>query len=339
MKAVTLHDIAKRAGVSIATVSLALRGRGEVSKKQAKTIQDLAKEMGYRPNPMLAALASKRFSTAKAQVGTPLAFLEFPSMPGQSPFKTSLYRKALIEEARRLGYEPTAYSVDAETSPASLYRQLYNRTTQGIIITGSMDMEQFGKHFDWDPFSIVQCARHVATYPFTTVRSNIFQSIKLIFTKLRERGYERIGFAISRHDMLLEDDEDRHGAAIALETAHLAKKNQLPAYLGAIADEAAFIAWYRKHKPDVVVGFNNMHYQYLLNSGIRVPEETGVAVLHNCGQKDIAGLDQNIEEIARQSIHQLDLLIRNHERGINPNPIHIVLPSIWHDGPSIRALA
>ena len=82
MRSVTLHDIALRAGVSVATVSLALRGRGEISRKRAEFIRALAVEMGYRPNPMLAALASKRFSNAITRQGTPLALFEFPQVPG-----------------------------------------------------------------------------------------------------------------------------------------------------------------------------------------------------------------------------------------------------------------
>ncbi|HMO52241.1 MAG TPA: LacI family DNA-binding transcriptional regulator, partial [Kiritimatiellia bacterium] len=337
MQSVTLHDIAKRAGVSVATVSLALRGRGEVSHKRAEEIRALAKEMGYRPNPMLAALASKRFSNAKAQQGTPLAIFEFPQMPGQSAPKTNLYRKALMDEAKRLGYAPNYYPIEPDTSPAALYRQIYSRAVQGIVVNGSVDMEGFGAQFDWAPFSIVQCARYWAEYPFHTVRSNIFQSVKLVFTKLRERGYRRIGFAIGRHDVLLEDDEDRHGAAIALENAHLPKKDRLPAYVSAFDDRKAFLAWFDANEPDVVVGFNAVQYWFLRDKGIKIPDDVGFAVLHGGHESDtIAGLSQNTDEIARQSIQQLDLLIRNHERGIAENPIHILLPSTWYDGASLR---
>lgn len=337
MQSVTLHDIAKRAGVSVATVSLALRGRGEVSRKRADEIRTLAREMGYRPNPMLAALASKRFSSAKTQQGTPLAIFEFPQIPGQAPQQVNLYRQALVEEARRLGYAPNHHPIAVDTPAAALHRQLYSRAVQGIVLNGSVDMEGFGAQFDWTPFSVVQCARYWAEYPFHTVRSNIFQSVKLVFTKLRERGYKRIGFAIGRHDVLLEDDEDRHGAAIALETAHLPKKDRLPPYLHAFDDRNAFIAWFRANKPDVVVGFNAVQYWFLRDEGVSIPGDVGFAVLHGGSESEqIAGLSQNTDEIARHSIQQLDLLIRNHERGTTPNPIHILLPSTWCDGKSLR---
>ena len=78
---------------------------------------------------------------------------------------------------------------------AKLYRTLYYRMVQGIVITGSVDARKFGESFDWDAFSVVQCARFHSPQPFHTVRPNIFQVVKLAFTELRKRGYRRIGFA------------------------------------------------------------------------------------------------------------------------------------------------
>jgi DNA-binding LacI/PurR family transcriptional regulator len=340
MQRVTLHDIARRAGVSIATVSLALRGRGEVSRSRAQQIRTLAEEMGYRPNPMLAALASKRFSNAKSRVDTPLAILEFPPLPGGAPQRSNLYRKPLIDEAHSLGYAPSHHVINERTSATALHRQLYNRSTQGIVVTGSVDMEQFGAAFDWSAFSVVQCARYRAECPFHTIRSNIFQSVKLAFNRLQERGYQRIGFVLGRHEVLLEDDEDRHGAAVALETAHLARKDRVPPYLEAIENRPAFMAWFTKHRPEAVVGFTSLHYWYLKEAGVNIPDDVGFAVLHGASTDAIfSGLAQNNEEIARQSIHQLDLLIRNHERGLPEHPVHILIPSTWHNGQTLRPAA
>ena len=45
---VTLADIAKRAGVSVVSVSKALSGKKGVSAELRNQIQSLAQEMGYR---------------------------------------------------------------------------------------------------------------------------------------------------------------------------------------------------------------------------------------------------------------------------------------------------
>ena len=56
----TLSDIARRTGVSGATVSNVLRGRGSVGAATAERVRTAARELGYRPNLYARALAEGR---------------------------------------------------------------------------------------------------------------------------------------------------------------------------------------------------------------------------------------------------------------------------------------
>ncbi|MBP5257250.1 MAG: LacI family transcriptional regulator [Prevotella sp.] len=55
-KRTSLKDLAQRLGVSIATVSRALRNSHEVGEEMKRKIQQLAKELNYRPNPFAQSL-------------------------------------------------------------------------------------------------------------------------------------------------------------------------------------------------------------------------------------------------------------------------------------------
>ena len=55
----SLKDIAARVGVSIATVSRALRNSNEVSDEMKTRIKELAKELNYRPNPFARTLRNE----------------------------------------------------------------------------------------------------------------------------------------------------------------------------------------------------------------------------------------------------------------------------------------
>ena len=59
----TLIDIARRTGVSGATVSNVLRGRGSVGVETAERVRTAARELGYRPNLSARALAEGRAPT------------------------------------------------------------------------------------------------------------------------------------------------------------------------------------------------------------------------------------------------------------------------------------
>ncbi len=59
----TIYDIAKRAGVSPATVSRVLNGYPDVSDKTRKKIQKITDELGFQPNAAARGLATKRSMT------------------------------------------------------------------------------------------------------------------------------------------------------------------------------------------------------------------------------------------------------------------------------------
>ncbi|MBS3946165.1 MAG: LacI family DNA-binding transcriptional regulator [Melioribacter sp.] len=59
-KQVTLNDIAKKLGVSIITVSKALRGHPDISSATATLIKKTADDLGYLPNFMARNLASRK---------------------------------------------------------------------------------------------------------------------------------------------------------------------------------------------------------------------------------------------------------------------------------------
>jgi len=57
---VSIRDVAKRAGVSIATVSRAVNGITTVDAELAKRVWKAVEEVGYVPNPQARALVSGR---------------------------------------------------------------------------------------------------------------------------------------------------------------------------------------------------------------------------------------------------------------------------------------
>ncbi len=59
----TIYDIAKRAGVSVTTVSKVLNQYPDVSEKTRSRVLEITKELGYHPNAVARGLATKRSMT------------------------------------------------------------------------------------------------------------------------------------------------------------------------------------------------------------------------------------------------------------------------------------
>ncbi|MDQ8188391.1 LacI family DNA-binding transcriptional regulator [Pelagicoccus sp. SDUM812002] len=328
--------IAKTLGISTAAVSLALRDTGTISKELSEKVKETARAMGYRPNPMLSSLASKRFRESDTPLSIPLALLDFMD-------KDSSYREKLRTRAEQLGY--TLSTIDAKSLEkyANPSLTLYNRGVQGIILMGPIPQGSFRDDFNWDDFSVVQCGRFLEPLPFDTVRPNIFQAMKLIFKKVKDRGYKRIGFALGRHDPLLEDDESRISAALGLIEVYCEPKDRIPPYFGSFTDHDALVSWAKKSKPDCVIGFHIGQCATFVEAGIKVPEEFAFACLHLNGAPYlgdsrnlcIAGMEQQLEEIAFQSVNLMDQSIRHHSRGKPELPRQVLVPSYWVDGDSL----
>ncbi len=62
-KAITIKDLAAQLNISVSTVSRALKDNPEISQQTRKTVQALAKELGYRPNPIAVALKTHKSHT------------------------------------------------------------------------------------------------------------------------------------------------------------------------------------------------------------------------------------------------------------------------------------
>jgi LacI family repressor for deo operon, udp, cdd, tsx, nupC, and nupG len=59
----TLSNVAQRAGVTTATVSNVIRGKGSVGQATADRVRAIIAELGYRPNLTARALAEGRSPT------------------------------------------------------------------------------------------------------------------------------------------------------------------------------------------------------------------------------------------------------------------------------------
>lgn len=71
----TISDIAKIAGVSIATVSRVINGQGKVGAERRKHVQKIIDELGYKPNSSAKSLASQKLSNVG--LVTPKISMEF----------------------------------------------------------------------------------------------------------------------------------------------------------------------------------------------------------------------------------------------------------------------
>lgn len=124
-KSVTLHDVAREAGVSLITASRALSNPGVVSEKTIARVQRAVEATGYIPNLLAGGLKSRRSLTVAALVPN-IAVAQFlPTI------------KALTDALDAAGYQlilgQTGYDHAREEA---LLGTMISRRPDGIIVTG-----------------------------------------------------------------------------------------------------------------------------------------------------------------------------------------------------------
>src|SRR3954469_1504557 len=95
MKApVSMRDVAARAGVTAATVSLVLRRSPLISVPTRERVLAAVQALGYRPHPFVQSLMRTRRSRRGAALGPVLAFVTaFPTRDGWRRDPTPVFRQ------------------------------------------------------------------------------------------------------------------------------------------------------------------------------------------------------------------------------------------------------
>ena len=123
MKATTIYDVAKEAGVSIATVSNAINGKGKVSKKKRDEIFKVMERLQYQPSVIASALMGKKTYT----IG-----LLIPDV--SNPFFSEIAR-SVEDLAHSEGYSVIVCSTDNKDDRVEKYiRLLEQKSVDGIMI-------------------------------------------------------------------------------------------------------------------------------------------------------------------------------------------------------------
>lgn len=147
---VTMRDIAQRAGVSVNTVSKALRGKTDISKETRQKILKIAKEIGYIKNTTAFALRSNETKT----IGV---IIEDSS----NPFFAEVL-KGIEAATRKFGYQ--LLLMNTETDPklqSQAIRTLLERRVEGLLISPfGQDIEDFEKLLKMN-FPFVLLGRHM----------------------------------------------------------------------------------------------------------------------------------------------------------------------------------
>jgi len=208
-KRASLRDVATAAGVSIGTASQALRGMLGTSRATQEKVQYFANQLGYRPNPVMASLASRKFHAPGALQDFGLAFVANP--PRHHAFRHESWLGHLTHQSEKMGYRFESHFLASQDECALLARKLYWQGVQGIVF-GLFTHPEWLEKIEWSDFSIVwlggRCSR-----PFLhTIKTDVSSAVADGVERLASLGFTSVGMVSMRHDPeQVFDDDLREG--------------------------------------------------------------------------------------------------------------------------------
>lgn len=346
----TLQDIADRAGFGRATVSMALRNHPEIKPATRELICRTAEEMGYRPNPMIAALMTQLRErggrTAKGQKNFPevtagqIALVSrFRGHIRQREFKDSFYRplyNAINESAEARGYGIDEFGLgENPVSDARLTQILRARGIRGVLFFPGADSPR-GEFpdLDWRYFATVLIGFNTAHEGLHQVCSDYGYDFECALRHVRAAGFRRIGLAVTNR----VDTATNHawGSRYLFYRHGIPARDRLPPLFSArdhLAQEEV-CAWYERHRPQVVLSAGEMTRDILVRAGHRVPEDVRVVNLVQRGEPGLAGIDPHTAEVGHAAVDLLASLLHGNHLGQPTFPRRISIRGHWVAGAS-----
>lgn len=322
---VSIKDVAKAAGLSVATVSRALNGQSAVSDDARAKVLSAAESLGYRPNIVARSLRTDRTRTIGLVISDVL-----------NPYFTELAR-SVEEEARELGYSVIIGNADERTDlEAHHVRTLLERRIDGLLVSPADDHSPLTLDVADGPTPVVFVDRWIPGCATPVVRADGREAIRDLVAHLYALGHRRL--AIIAGPVTTTTGRERVEAfraalsefGLLLPESHIGR-GDFQTKSGRLATEHFLDL---PKRPDVVFATDNLMALGALDAirerGLRVPDDIGLAAFDDIPwfphtAPPITTISQPTTELGRVAVRALADLISGKPARSTVLPAHLVV--------------
>ncbi|MFC6839165.1 LacI family DNA-binding transcriptional regulator [Xanthomonas theicola] len=296
---VSIHDVARVAGVSTSTVSRAL-GQGPVSGEVRVRVEAAVRETGYRPNLMARRLRSQHSGI----VGLIVADI-------RNPFFTAAIR-AVEDVAYRAGMRVILCNTDEDPQREALYLQLMQEErVSGLIFAPTRTTQSRLPKLNFD-YPVVLIDRAGKAGAHDSVVLDNAAAMAVLIEHLAERGLRRIGGLFGRTSSTAAERRDAYLAAMQAHGLAPSYREVAPSAEAASAQVQAWLA--QPDRPEALVASNSLLLMGALKAargaGLRIPQELALAGFDNDNWTELVEpgmtvIAQPVEEMGRTAMSLL----------------------------------
>lgn len=182
MNTTTIYDVAREAGVSMATVSRVVNGNPNVKPATRKKVLEAIEQLGYRPNAVARGLASKKTTTVGVIIPD-ISSIFFAELARGIEDIATMYKYNII----------LCNSDQNKEKEIRLINTLLEKQVDGIVFMGGQITEEHASHFKTSPVPVVLAATLDSNKEIPAVVIDYEKAVYDGITFLLERGHSRIG--------------------------------------------------------------------------------------------------------------------------------------------------
>lgn len=332
----TLAKIASAAGVSKSTVSRALRSHSKLAPETTKRIRRLAEKFGYNRSPLVGEVMRRMRGRGHFAALGRIAYLTFDTtVQGWRDQITFLrFFEGARSRATQLGLQVDPFWMSEPGLTAQRAASILRARGIEAVLIGPTTGWARTPELDLANLCAVKIGTPFPDLPLPCAGHHHFRGITVALRELARRAYHRPGLVLRRY--LEAKTDGTWTAALLHHQQGLAARDRIPPLLVDDATPDAFAAWFRRWKPDVILGVGPHLTAWMASLKLRIPRDVGFVDLDRCSD-DRAGIDQHSDAIGGAAVDLLLSRLLAHERGPSLTAPLVLIDGSWADGPTVRA--
>jgi len=268
MKRVTIYDVAKEAGVSLATVSRVINGSNVVKGPTKERVQAAVDKLGYKPNAIAQGLALQKTTTIGLVV------------PEASFTYTGQIINGLIDVAKIYNYNIMLHTITAGiTDLSSVIEDIIKSHVDGVVVyNDKLEMPEMETLSNYN-IPIVFINSDAKGDKVCSVYVDIEKAVFELVNKYLEEGKDKIA--------IIEDRKNQYASTKMLEGAKRAfasKGKEFDGFLRIPPESRTsylFLSkWLKDHNYDLMIGNRDSQAMAIINAArennISVPDDMEV---------------------------------------------------------------
>lgn len=325
-----MKDIANEAGLSVATVSYALRNSPKIGKTTQEQVKAVARRLGYRPDPRIASLMAHIRRAHARTTGERLGFVWVHTNRTQAerdPFLRHVFAGAR-RRAEQSGFRIEQFwTDDAGMSDERLQEIIRARGIVGVVLSPVLSNEAtLALNWEWSDFAVAVVGNVTWTPELHHAGHHHFLGMRMAVLELEKLG-------CTRPAALLEagtNERAKRAWEAAFLTHHPVRAEAEKMLHARANDSTGITQWLRGLEADALIVSTTV---LLGTPGLRTlcrQRKLPIVTLHRSNEAaGVGGIDQCYDRIAGHAVDLVIAQLNSNETGVPDLPRIMLFPGRW----------